>query len=188
MRRRVFRPCTPRALLDCQRTSEMPTNPRPSHPLRRLGAGGLCLLASVLLAAASAAFPPIANALVVASFLAALAAFGCLVATGLAVCRNLLLRLSAAFPVGTNRITVASWFVVVFASGLLGLWWAVHSLVSHHAPLASSPSGLVGVEEDPASFWVSVVYHLLYGVLLMGSGLYEAYRRLPWPFRTGGRS
>lgn len=165
----------------------MPTHPRPSHPLRRLGAGGLCLLASVLLVAASGVFPTIADALRAASFLAALAAFGCLVAAGLAVCRNLLLRLSAAFPVGTNRITVAGWFVVMFAGGLLALWRAI-SLVSHHAPLASSPSGLVGVDEDPASFWVSVGYYLVYGVLLAGGGLYEAYRRLPWRFRTGGRS
>jgi len=153
----------------------MLTNPKPSRPLHRLGVGLLCLLLSLLLLAVSGALASVANELRAGSFLAALAAFGCLVAAGLAGYRNLVLRLSAAFPAGMRRMAIATAFVLVFGAGLLHLWLAIRSLVSGHAPPASMSSGIVSVEGDPASSWVVAAYNLLVGVLLIGGGLYAAY-------------
>lgn len=151
--------------------------PKPKRPLRRLALAALCLAAAVVLLATSGAVESAATGLRVAAAVAAVAGLGCLIAAGLGLVRNLYLRLAAAFPASLHRIHVGLGYVVLFGLGALGIAWSIGGVVSGNAPLISRHRGTVSVADDPVYFWVSVVFHFLLGLLLIGGGIYAAYRR-----------
>jgi hypothetical protein len=151
--------------------------PKPKRPLRRLALAAICLAVAVVLLAASGAIESSATGLRAGAAMAAVVALGCVIAAGLGLLRNIYLRLAAAFPASAHRIHVFLGYVVLFGAGALGIAWSIAGLVSGHAPLISRHKGTVSVADDPAYFWASVVLHFLLGLLLIGGGLYAAYRR-----------
>lgn len=160
-----------------ERISPVLPPPRPKRPLRRLALAALCLVAAVVLLAASGAVESASTDLRAAAALAAIAALGCVIAAGLGVVRNVYLRLAAAFPAPVQRIHIVLGYVVVFGLGTLVIAWSIGGLISGTAPLISKHRGTVSVADDPIYFWISVVFHLLLGLFLIGFGLYAAYRR-----------
>lgn len=150
--------------------------PKPKRPLRRLGLAALCLAAAVVLLAASVAVESAATDFRVAAAVAAITALGCVIGAGLGLVRNAYFRLAAAFPVPVHRFHVVLGYVVLFGLGALAIAWAVGGLVSGVAPLISRHGGTVSVAVDPAYFWLSVAFHFLLGLFLIGSGLYAVYR------------
>lgn len=151
--------------------------PKPKRPLRRLGLAALCLAAAVVLLAASGAVESAATDIRVAAAVAAVAALGCVLAAGLGLVRNASLRLAAAFPAPVHRFHVVLGYVVLFGLGAIAIAWSVGGLVTGNAPLISRHKGTVSVAVDPAYFWLSVAFHFVLGLFLIGGGLYAVYRR-----------
>jgi hypothetical protein len=135
------------------------------------------LAAALILLATSGAIESAAPGLRVAAAVAAVAALGCVIAAGLGLVRNAYLRLAAAFPAPVQRVHVGLGYVLLFGLGALGIAWSVSGIVSGKAPLISRHTGTVSIADDPVYFWVSIVFHFLLGLFLIGGGLYAAYRR-----------
>jgi NADH:ubiquinone oxidoreductase subunit 6 (subunit J) len=144
-----------------------------SKPLRRLKYGALCLVIAFMLLALSGALPGAEAPLRTGAAVAAVVALGCLIASVLATAGNGITRIAERNPSQTQRVAFVVGVLVLLLLGGYAVALSIVGVLSGHAPLISRHVGSVAQAANPLYFWLSVVFHLALGVLLISGAIYS---------------